>query len=245
MTQPLNHLKKILKQVKEISQTGAKCMAVFDLDSTLFDVSPRIQQILFDFSQTKDFQKKFPASCKALESIKTNPRDWGIKDALQRAGLDGHPEEFHEAIRKFWSRTFFSNEYLKYDKPYPGAVKYVQSLYENGALVIYLSARDTLRMGPGSEKILRHWKFPFDAHKAQLVLKPTPAGDDARFKSDYFESVKKNHSKIWFFENEPVNLEIVRKLHPDVELVFFDSTHSQRSHSPDDLPTIVHYLLDD
>lgn len=43
-------IQQILRQAEELQTSGQKCLAVFDLDSTLFYVSPRIQKVLRDFA---------------------------------------------------------------------------------------------------------------------------------------------------------------------------------------------------
>ncbi len=245
MTQPSSHLKKIVAQVKRSTESKEDSLVVFDLDSTLFDVSPRIQRILHDFSHDKINIKNFPESCKIIQKIETQPHDWGIKDAIIRAGLEAHHPDFHSAIKEFWKKSFFSNEYLIYDQPYDGAAEYVQKLYDAGATIVYLTGRDIARMGSGSLQGLLQWKFPVNRPRTELVLKPDKELNDAQFKSDFFfQQLNKTYSQIWFFENEPVNIDLVRKEHPKVEVVFFKSTHSGLSIPPKDLPTIMHYLLD-
>ena len=245
MTQALNHLKKIVVEVSRLSDSGKKSLVVFDLDSTLFDVSPRIQKILHDFSRLENFARLYPESCAILRTIEAKRNDWGFKDALIRSGLDHHSIEFHAALREFWKVNFFGNEYLQYDVPYDGAVEYVQAIAQAGAEISYLTGRDVARMELGTIKELQDWSFPLNDVTAKLELKPNKDLDDAQFKSDYFLTSKlKNYDKIFFFENEPVNIELIRLRHPEVQVVFFDSTHSGLSISPNDLPTIIHYLLD-
>jgi hypothetical protein len=249
VTKPSVHLRKILEKVKETSAQKSqdkKSLVVFDLDSTLFDVSPRIQRILQDFGNNPEYQTRFPDGCRILQNIETQRSDWGFKDALIRAGLDGHHPDFYQALKESWKKTFFSNEYLKYDVPYNGALEFVQALYEAGADIVYLTGRDVARMGVGTDQILLHWKFPLDQKRALSCLKPQKEMDDAKFKSDFFAKIPANtYSNIWLFENEPVNIHLVRNDHTHVEIIYFDSTHSSLASPPTDLPTILHYLLDE
>jgi hypothetical protein len=199
-----------------------------------------------DFAEIPENQQRFPDQVKHFKNIKVERKDWGIKDSLIRAGLDGHHPEFQEKVRDFWRETFFSNDYLKYDKPYPGAVKYVKALYESGAEIIYLTGRDVHRMGEGSHKVLRDWDFPLDDKKSKLVLKPHRSMDDALFKKDWFQNLgTETHKKIWFFENEPVNINLIQEHSPQVEIIFFDSTHSRQAKAPENIPAIMHFLLDE
>lgn len=239
-------LQHIVDKTSDLSRSGQAALAVFDLDSTLFDVAPRLEKILIEFAEIPENQRLFPDQVKHFKNIKVERRDWGIKDSLIRAGLDGHHPDFQEKVRDYWRQTFFSNEYLKYDVPYPGAVKYVQALDKAGAQIVYLTGRDVHRMGQGSRDVLLHWKFPLDDKNSRLALKPHREMDDGLFKRDWFKEIHVSEfSKIWFFENEPVNIHLVREHTPHVEVIFFDSTHSRKAHPPEDIPAIMHFLLDE
>jgi hypothetical protein len=243
MTQSSHTLQKILTKIEELRASGGRTLVVFDLDSTLFDVSPRLKKILHDFAEVPENQIRFPEAVEILKKIETFRSDWGIKNAVIRAGLDSHHPEFHEAMRQFWVQHFFSNEYLHFDIPYEGAVEYVQTLHQLDADIVYLTGRDVHRMGRGSEETLRKWNFPVDA-QAQLVLKPQKGMDDAEFKSNWFADLpKEKYSQIWFFENEPVNVNLVRLQHQHVEIVFFESTHSGKAEAPSDLPRVINFLI--
>jgi len=241
---PNPYLQTLLEKARELTRKGQKGLAVFDLDSTLFDVSPRLTKILHDFADHPQFQKQFPESVQILKTLSTLRSDWGIKQALIRAGLDQHHPEFHEAIRDFWRQHFFSDAYLHYDTPYSGAVEYVQALTRENIDIVYLTGRDIPRMGKGSREVLLKWKFPLDDKQSTLALKPEKGMDDAQFKSDWFTEQKLGkYAKVWFFENEPVNIEKIREDHPEIEVVFFSSTHSGRAEPPADLPHIFDFLL--
>lgn len=236
-------LEQILVSIQDLTRKGQKSLVVFDLDSTLFDVSPRLERILLDFAAAPLNQKLFPEQVTLLKNIKTLRSDWGIKGALERVGLDGHHVEFQEAIKDYWQKSFFSNHYLQFDNPYEGALEFVNSVERAGAEIAYLTGRDVERMGVGSEEIMRRWGFPLN-DKASLVLKPHRSMDDAQFKTDWFiEADKKGYSKIYFFENEPVNLHHLSQFCPHVEMIFFESTHAGKAEPPEALPRIMNFLL--
>ncbi len=244
MTQPGQYLERILTEITNFEAQGHQALAVFDLDSTLFDVSPRLKKILHNFAVEPRNQALFPEACEILTKAETYRTDWGIKNAVIRAGLDQHHPEFHQALKDFWFHHFFSNEYLDYDLPYEGAVEFVQKLADIGADIAYLTGRDVHRMGQGSRDVLLKWNFPLDDKQSTLVLKPQKGMDDAEFKSDWFRDIPTGrYEKIWFFENEPVNVNLVREKHPHVEIVFFESTHSGKAEAPTDLPRILNFLI--
>lgn len=236
-------MQQILVNIQRLFDQGKKSLVVFDLDSTLFDVSPRLERILLDFAASPLNQKRFPEQVSLLKNIKTLRSDWGIVGALERVGLDGHHPEFQEAIKAYWQKGFFSNHYLQFDAPYEGALEFVVSVQKAGAEIAYLTGRDVARMGTGTKEILQQWGFPLD-EKSQLVLKPHLSMDDAQFKTDWFiETDKNGYAKIYFFENEPVNLIHLAQYCPHVEMIFFESTHAGKAEPPATIPKIMNFLL--
>lgn len=235
-------LREIINEVRLLKNENKLSLVIFDLDSTLFDVSPRLKRILLDFAHDKNYQSKFPQETRTLLNVETHTSDWGITRALERLGLDKAPAQFHEEIKKFWRHHFFTNEYLDYDHPYEGAVDFVNHLLSEGAQIAYLTGRDQHRMKEGSIKTLQKWGFPLNMPNAQLILKPHKDMDDALFKKDWIEEQEKlNFDKIWFFENEPVNTNLVRRHLPEIQIVFFDSTHAGIEDPHHDYPKINHY----
>jgi hypothetical protein len=236
-------LDQILVKIAEINGQNGKTCLVFDLDSTLFDVSPRLQQILVDFAAIPENQAAFPNEMKFFPEIKTHRKDWGITNALMRSGLSSASPAFQEAVRKFWRQNFFSGHYLEYDIPYEGAVDYVRQIDQMGSEIIYLTGRDVHRMGEGSKKILHKWNFPLDEQRSHLVLKPQKEMDDGLFKRDWFLDLDRSqYDKIWFFENEPVNVNLIHQALPEIEIIFFDSTHAGIEEPPDHLPKILNFI---
>lgn len=236
-----NFLNALLAEAATLRQNGRPCLAIFDLDSTLFDVSPRIQAILRDFSNLTDIKREFPEAHESLSKIEVQPKDWGIKSALIRAGVHHFPETLREKVRDFWMQHFFSHHYLDYDQPYPGAVEFVNKLANLGVPIHYLTGRDEERMGQGTRQTLESKGFPV-GNAGETYMKPKAGMDDAQFKVDHFKKIAPQ-DRIWFFENEPVNIHRVRKHHPEVRIVFFDSTHSGKESPPVDLPRLLDYLL--
>ncbi len=245
MTQSSPLLRQILVKIQKSSQRGERTLVVFDLDSTLFDVSPRLERILMDFAALPTSQARFPQQVPLFKAIKTLRTDWGIRGALERAGLDGHHPEFQAAVKDFWQKNFFSSHYLQYDVPYEGAIDYVKAVHKAGAQIAYLTGRDVARMGLGSEEVLRQWDLPLILGQADLVLKPHLSMDDARFKTDWFlEAQKESYEKIYFFENEPVNICLLQNDCPQVEIIFMDSTHAGEAEVAENIPRIMNFLCD-
>ncbi|MCB0414025.1 MAG: HAD family hydrolase [Bdellovibrionales bacterium] len=235
---PLN---EILEKAQHLKQTNQSLLAIFDLDSTIFDVSPRTQKILEDFKNDPTIQKKYPSQVEQMKDLAVKNTDWGIKESFSRAQILGTVDFFDEA-RKYWALHFFSNHYLIYDKPYDGAVDFLNKLSSFGAKIVYLTGRDVKRMGEGTKKSLLDHGLPLK-HDNDLILKPFKGMSDSLFKKEVIDELKNDHEEIWFFENEPVNTKIVEEHHQDVRIVFFDSVHSGREKTPTHHMTIQHFLL--
>lgn len=244
MTHSDHLLRQILTRIEELHQQGKACLAAFDLDSTLFDVSPRVQKILEEFAADPHQQNKFPQQIRKLKGIRTCRSDWGFADALARAGLNEEHPDFVEAVRDYWKPRFFSNEYLQYDEPYEGAADFVNTVHKLGADVVYLTGRDVHRMGKSTGPVLQRWGFPLGDSRARLTLKPDKELDDAEFKTEWFQKLPRHrYQEIWFFENEPVNIHHLRRHLPEIKIIFFKSTHAGKATEPEDLPRILHFLL--
>lgn len=195
---------------------------VFDLDSTVFDVTPRTQAIFDDFCKLRTDLK--------LPKLKFEHADWGIRQAFDRAGIpltDATFKNFHE----FWRQKFFSSDYLDRDIPYPSAIEYIRLLYNRGIEISYLTGRDAENMQLGTENCLRHFGLPLQTNSENLKMKPQKAwGEDEDFKARELRQMLKASGKpIVFFENEPVIIQLVHKELPEVLIVYTDTVHSGRS----------------
>lgn len=229
-------LNTILYHAQKYKEKG-QLVAIFDLDSTVFNVSPRTQKILQDFAQSKSYQAKFPKTLlEDLSQVQVRTQDWGIKEALIRSKIEA-PLEFFESLRDYWFEHFFSNSYLFHDEPYPGAIEFIKTLHNKGARIVYLTGRDKHRMGDGTHKVLKHWGLPLDSYN-KLILKPKKGMSDSLYKLDMIDQLSKEHPETWAFENEPVNINLIAKELKQVKVVFFESTHSRREELMHEMPIL-------
>lgn len=219
----MNTLEQILSKIRTAHAQNQSVVCVFDLDSTLFNVSPRSEKILHEFSDSVNQVD--------LKSVFIDRRDWGLKEALIRHGhsIDQHPE-LHGKLIQYWRERFFSNEYLHYDVPYRGSVRFTQFLAEQNIPVHYLTGRDIPRMQKGSIEVLKKWGFPYS--EECLHMKPYREMDDEFYKVNWFKVAADQNPKThyYFFENEPVNINAVHGLSKSVHLIYMDTTHSRKDH---------------
>jgi hypothetical protein len=223
--------------LKIVEEVHSRPTAIFDLDSTLFAVSHRTAEIFRSLIKNSEFLGKHPDLAQLMTHIQVTEKDWGIHEPLSRLGIDAQHPAF-PYIRKFWQKSFFSDDFLPHDQPYPGAVEYVNSLHEKGVSILYLTGRDAPNMRKGSLEMLRRWKFPL-LDEAHLVMKDSKGSvSDEGFKTMMIKDLRLASANSWFFENEPVILHQVEKDHPQMRLVFLDTVHSGRAPEPKHLPRI-------
>jgi hypothetical protein len=261
-------LEKILEQAHKLARQQPqrhRLLAVFDLDSTLFDLTERVMGILKAFVLDTHNRILFAKECETIKNIQILRADWGLMEPLRRIGITEHTHsEFIKALHEHWELHFFSDRHLHLDQPVAGAVEYVTELHNLGAEILYLTGRDVPRMLPGTEKSLKFWNFPETAPTAsksvstasttpaaptslsspRLILKPTAAQDDAHFKLEILKELESKFHKIWLFENEPVNINLVAKHCPNIGMVFIDTTHSGREQISPGTATIEDFVID-
>ncbi len=224
-----NVLQHILDRAKQLATRPNEFCCVFDLDSTLYDLTERKQQIMLNFLDQPGKSELYPVEAKLLSKIEVRQNEFGIQEALARVGISAEKfSQFHKELYEHWEFYFFHNDFIKYDLTYPGAVEYVQKLSALGTHIIYLTGRDEPRMLTGTLETLRASGFPMDQKNIEVKLKPHKGVEDHTFKLDYMLDLEKKFKEIWLFENEPVNINIIEKHCPKMNFVFIDTNHSGR-----------------
>jgi predicted secreted acid phosphatase len=184
-----------------------------------------------------EFAARFQREAEVLKNIEVQPGDWGIRTALTRTQLTSTPE-FIDTVRRRWRERFFSSNHLHHDILYPSAVEYVTHLQNLGAEILYLTGRSSGPMREGTLAELRRHGFPLISED-NLFMKPSDVEADESFKATVLKDLVRKYDHVWFFENEPLIIALVRAQVPQVRMVFVDSVHAGRAAKPTDLPTIV------
>jgi hypothetical protein len=229
-------LTEILEESRTALKKGRPLDVIFDLDSTIFCVSGRTQAILRELAGDLDLKGRFPEAARQLARLEATARDWGIRQILERAKVTA-TLDFFEALRNKWADRFFSSSHLHIDAPYPGALEFLRLLDEAGARIHYLTGRDSPRMGTGTLASIRQHGMPLKSANF-LHMKPDSQRHDAEFKRDAITQILGPIRRGWFFENEPVIINLVRRHFPNLQIVFVDSVHSGREKAPGDLPVL-------
>jgi len=226
----------LINNYLEDLQSSPRPLAIFDLDSTLYNVSPRTSKIVQDFCRLDEMATRFPKETSTLLSITINKSDWGYFEALERNDFVTSVI-FLKLLAKFWRKNFFSNDYMDHDLMYNGASNFVNATLARGCEIIYLTGRSHSKMREGSIRNLKRDNFPLKNDQS-LVMKTNTDLQDHLYKSDFIKSIMSEYDQIILFENEPKILNRVRKDHPEVKLCFINSTHSRAEELRLKIPTI-------
>ena len=220
-------LEHILERVQSFHGPDRELVCVFDLDSTLYDLTDRKQQILLSYLSKPEYQSKFATECAQLANVQVYKNEFGINEALARVGLSQktHPD-FYKDVYTYWEYYFFHNDFVKFDRTLPGAVDYVRKVASLGAYIIYLTGRDEPRMLKGTLESLESSGFPLNNKNIEVCLKPHSSVSDHQFKLDFMKELSQKFKEVWLFENEPVNINLIEKHCPATNFVFIDTNHS-------------------
>lgn len=217
-----------------------KKIAIFDLDGTLFDVTPRTMEIVRQFSANSEHQAAFTEHHVVLKGLQREDYAYSLEKTLLQKGIDHqHPsnEAFFKQLLRFWRKHFFSDPYLQYDHAYPGAVDFVNALHALDIEIIYLSGRSDHNMKLGTIESLRHHGFPISCEQYSFYLKPRHIEDDLEFKVSSFAEIAKQGEIVFSIDNEPRNVNAFANHFHNALHIHFNTLHAY----PEDfhLPNIL------
>ncbi|MHA1734169.1 MAG: HAD family hydrolase [Promethearchaeota archaeon] len=171
--------------LRVLRETGTgEGAAIFDLDGTLLDNIPRQLEIYRQLRTEGDFPVPLPD----IEPLLTG-NEYSILSHLPTAGAI--PGKVLSGVKRAFLSRFLANDYLRYDRPFPGAPKFVNSVLDMGYSVVYVTGRhhesETVSMRDGTLESLARFGFPTpDGDDVRLVMKPKVAEKDLEFKVRVF-----------------------------------------------------------
>lgn len=227
-------LAKILEDVRSAYNRQERPMVIFDLEGTLMDNRSRHLQIIKEYGE-QELKGVRPEAAQKLAALTLPMVRYMLTDTLAGAGVNEPAVVNNAAV--FWSQRFFTDEYLKYDQPNPGAVNYVRTLYSNGARIVYLTGRDAPRQLLGTARQLRDSGFPIGIQGTELIMKPTAQTQDAIFKQQVTAYLRHFGKVIATFDNEPANANVYRRAFADATVVIYAASHTPNP--PPLLPNIT------
>lgn len=217
-------LNKIIQDLTQQIATQKTTPVVFDLDSTLFDVSGRNQVILNEYWESPACEQIFEApSAKPKKTPTVLQGDWGPLATLRRLGLNPTEEQARK-LHAFWADRFFSPEYFEHDQPMAGSAEFTQALAEMGVKVHYLTGRSSKRLNDVTQQLLRKFNFA----TGPIQLKDDGSLPDSQYKLQWvIDHLPRLSKPIYFFENEPAILHKIIQSRPGlIAPVWLDTAHS-------------------
>lgn len=169
---------QLLTGIEHLVERTPDAVVILDLDETLFASTMREWQIWQEFAKSNECQD--PALREHLLKLKpAQITSWNLKEVMvDNLGVDAALFEAHrQAMRAFHAQRFFTNKYLQYDTPLPGAALFVGGLHARGAHIVYLTGRSEERMRDGTIGALLAGGFPIDPinWRVTLLMKPDAA----------------------------------------------------------------------
>lgn len=230
----------VLRKVLETARRhGRRGVAVFDLDSTLFDNKPRQARILREFGEAMGIVELTRLQAEHFVS------GWDMKAAMREVGLtdDRIAGFFHEA-RAFWKERFFTSPYCTDDRPIAGAAEFVWAVHEAGATVAYCTGRhEPMREGSVASLQLRGFPVP-EAERTTLIMKPTFEITDDDFKRIAHARLRELGEVIAAFDNEPIHINDYHRVFPSALAVHLATDHSGRDVPvASDIPAVADFTL--
>ncbi len=227
-------LAQVLDNVRNAYNRGERPIVVFDIEGTLFDNRSRILQILREYGD-KELKTVRPQAAQILGSLTVAQIQYMLPDTLKAAGVTEEAVINNAAI--FWSERFFTDDYLRYDTPNQGAIRFVRDLYSNGARIVYVTGRDAQRQLLGTVKQLRDNGFPIGIQGSELIMRPTPQTQDAVFKQQITNYLRQYGKIIAAFDTEPANANVYRRAFPDATCIIYNAPRAPNP--PPLLPNIL------
>lgn len=214
-------LDQILVESKAIVKAGeAQPVVVFDLDATLFDNRPR-NIAIFRAWAVQPANRGNPAVAKIM-ALKAEDTEYLFTDTFKKIGVTD-PATI-KSFGAFWKERFFT-QWTVHDRPTPGGPDYVQRLYEAGAFIVYLTGRDAPRMLTGTTQSLLLSGYPIGLARTQLIMKPHESMEDEPFKDTVMSSLRRTGKVVAFFDNEPGNVNLMKKAFPKAKVIFLKTMH--------------------
>lgn len=225
-------LQRVAEKIKEF-KGERRPLVLLDLDSTLYEVAPRTLHIIQEWVATSP---QIPHELKIkIEALHPRQLGYSIQDTFNSLGFPLVTQEIKKIatdLKAFWWDRFFTSDYLRHDHPYSGTVEYANHLYDLGANICYLTARDEKKMRKGTEENLRRDGFPFDSSGITLLMRQEASSSDAHHKAQQVSHFAGNGFLVASFENEPVNLVTLAQLLPHADHVFVDTVCSDSPAPP-------------
>jgi len=212
----------LIAKIEKTAADGHDPIVVLDLDGTLYNNSHRTLRLLQEYAHQHGPSQ--PDLVKAVDKLAPDDIRYRIADTLNEAGISD--EHVHEEAQKYWFDRFFTNEYLTFDLPSPGAVEFVHLVHEAGGVPAYLTGRDAPNMLIGTLEALQRDGFPVGTVSTRVILKEDFHTPDHDYKERVITSLKRMGTVVGAFDNEPGLCNLFQQSHPEASVFWLDAPHA-------------------
>jgi len=215
-------LEALIASIKETRDRGVEPLLIFDLDGTLYDNTVRTLRILQEFAASH--ANTYEGLVQQVAGLASQVMKYKLSDTLLQVGITD--EGLVKAAEAFWFERFFTDDYVTYDLPTPGAREFVEALYEAGGVPVYLTGRDAPNMLVGTVKSLHRDGFPVGTFDTRIVLKDDFHRADHDYKKSVIDHLKRVGHVVGAFDNEPGLCNLFKEAFPEAEVVWLDTSHA-------------------
>lgn len=208
-----------MSRLRELEARGRRgpWLALFDIDSTLMDTTPRNVAIL------EAAARSIPTLGELLPRLDLVTPFWDIQEPLRRSGLA--ESSLLTQVKAFWRRRFFSDEWLDFDRPYPGVADFLSDLKAEGFALAYLTGRNSGGMELGTRRSFVRHGLPAGPSE-RFYFKPNFEMGDGEFKAGVRGDVAALGTLVVAVDNEPANANLFRTAFPEALVVWLDTVTS-------------------
>ncbi|MBI4869986.1 MAG: HAD family hydrolase [Candidatus Riflebacteria bacterium] len=220
-------LSGVVAVTRQMRLQGRTPVVIFDLDATLFDAGCRHKAIFSELARTH--RHLYPGMARQVAAWRPEDLPYAVEDMFAQLGLVGPHQHKHAYV--FWKKRFFSNEYLRHDRPVCGAVGYVNAVQKAGGLIVYLTGREESQMYPGTVETIRSAGFPLGPGRGELLMSLKSGVRDDQFKGSekVQQTINALGTVVASFDNEPGNCNALQKSFPEALTVLLDTNHSPKA----------------
>ncbi|GAB2495896.1 hypothetical protein [Algoriphagus taiwanensis] len=238
-------LQQVIPAIKACSKLP---IVIFDLDDTLFSTARRNLIIIQNFAA--DQGEKYPDFAKLAAKLTLKDMNWSVSFALTQAGLDPQSSSLQPFLA-YWGNCFFTNEYVLFDLPNPGAVSFANACHDAGAMIFYLTGRHegdpglNNGMGQGTTLSFTERGFPYWRGRCELNLKINKSEKDVDYKSRVIADVLSLKGEvIATFDNEPANSALYAQKFPQAKNFWMKTTWNPDDKASTDGLYVISDFLD-
>lgn len=226
---------QLFDKVSASRAAGKDPIVVLDLDGTLYNNAHRTLRILQEFAHAQGATR--PRLVAAVDQMSPDMVRYAMSDTLAEAGIAD--ASIAEEAHRYWMDRFFTDEYLTYDLPAPGAVEFVHLVHKAGGVPTYLTGRDAPNMLLGTIKALQRDGFPVGTVSTRCILKEDFHTPDHDYKARVIASLRRMGEVVGAFDNEPGLCNLFQDAYPTASVFWLDAPHAPNPPLLDDRVEVI------